>query len=102
MYMFAETFGNKQGTYSRKGVPKKTISTYEHSGITGNRLLDVREVTRCDVHTHEEAVRCAARHLYDVNLGIKDLVISATGKKLSDQHYGWIIVITRRTIRTRA
>lgn len=94
MYMFAETFGNKQG--------KKTISTYEHSGITGNRLLDVREVTRFDVHTHEETVRCAARHLYDVNLGIKDLVISATGKKLSDQHYGWIIVITRRTIRTRA
>ena len=92
MYMFAETFGNKQG--------KKTISTYEHDGI--NRLLDVRGVTRFDVHTHEEAVRCAARHLYGVNLGIKDLVISATGKKLSDQHYGWIIVITRRTIRTRA
>ena len=83
-------------------MPKKTISTYEYSGITGSRLLDVREVTRFNVHTHEEAVRCAARHLYDVNLGIKDLVISVTGKKLSDQHYGWIIVITRRTIRTRA
>ena len=94
MYMFAETFGNKQG--------KKTISTYEHSGITGNRLLDVRQVTRFDVHTHEEAVRCATRPLYDVNLGIKDLVISATGKKLSDQHYGWIVVLTRRTTRTRA
>lgn len=24
------------------------------------------------------------------------------GQKLSDQHYGWIVVITRRTTRTRA
>ena len=91
MFMFAETFGNKKGK----------ISTYEHGGISGVRLLDVREVTRCDVHTHEEAVRCAARHLYDVNLGIKDLVISATGKKMNNQHYAWIVVITRRTTRTR-
>ena len=102
MHMFAETFGNKQGTYSRKGVPKKTISTYEHGGVVGNRLLDVREVTRFDAHAHKEAVRCAIRHLYDVNLGIKDLAITVTGRKLSDQHYGWIAVITRRTTRTRA
>ena len=94
MYMFAETFGNKQG--------KKTISTYEYNGITGNRLLDVREVKRFDANTHKEAVRCAARHVYDVNLGMKDLKITVTGKKMNDQHYAWIVVITRRTTRTRA
>ena len=93
MYMFAETFGNKQG--------KKTISTFENNGITGNRLLDVRQVRRFDTQTHREAVVCAIRHLYDVNLGMKDLTITATGKKLDAQHYGWILVITRRTTRTR-
>ena len=92
MFMFAETFGNKKGK----------ISTYEHGGISGLRLLDVREVKRFDANTHKEAVRCAIRHLYDVNLGIKDLAITVTGRKLSDQHYGWILVITRRTTRTRA
>ena len=94
MYMFAETCGNKQG--------KKTISTYENVGAICNRLLNVQQVKRFDTQAHREAVICAIKHLCDVNLGMKSLAVTATGKKLAAQHYGWILVITRRTTRTRA
>ena len=88
------------------------VESFGCVSLAGNKMIQVLDIAgtrlgalKCKTYArfaHREAALAIALETYDSNLSKKDVRLTCVGKLLSKNHYGWIIVITRRTTRTRA